>query len=60
MNILRADVTDIPVVSLGDDVVLINHQGNEEVLVEKPGSSSDMINHEFFPQLSRVIQRSVV
>ena len=60
MKILRTDVTDIPVVSLGDDVVLIGHQGNEEVLVENPGSSSDMINHEFFAQLSRVIQRSVI
>ena len=60
MNILMADVTDIPDVSLGDEVVLIGRQGDEEVQVEELASLSDTINYEFLARLSPAISRSMV
>jgi alanine racemase len=60
MNILMADVTDIPEVSIGEEVVLIGHQGNDEVPVEELASLSDTINYEFLARLSPGISRSVV
>jgi alanine racemase len=60
MNILMADVTDIPDVSVGDEVVLIGRQGDEEVQVEELASLSETINYEFLARLSPAITRSMV
>ena len=60
MNILMADVTDIPDVSVGDEVVLIGRQGEEEVHVEELASLSETINYEFLARLSPAITRSMV
>jgi len=60
MNILMADVTDILDVSIGDEVVLIGRQGDEEVQVEELASLSDTINYEFLARLSPAITRSMV
>ncbi len=60
MNILMADVTDIPDVSVGDEVVLIGRQGDEEVQVEELASLSETINYEFLARLSPAISRSIV
>jgi len=60
MNILMADVTDILDVSVGDEVVLIGRQGDEEVQVEELASLSDTINYEFLARLSPAITRSMV
>jgi len=60
MNILMADVTDIPGVSIGDEVVLIGRQGDDEVPVEELASLSDTINYEFLARLSPAISRSVI
>lgn len=60
MNILMADVTDIDGVSIGDEVVLIGRQGEEEVPVEDLANLSDTINYEFLARLSPSIPRTVV
>jgi len=60
MNILMADVTDIPGVSIGDEVVLIGRQGDDQVSVEELASLSDTINYEFLARLSPLIHRVVV
>jgi alanine racemase len=60
MNILMADVTDIDGVSIGDEVVLIGRQGEDEVPVEELASLSDTINYEFLARVSPVIPRVVV
>ena len=60
MNILMVDVTDIPDVSIGDEVVLIGRQGDEEIQVEELASLSDTINYEFLARLSPAISRSIV
>jgi len=60
MNILMADVTDIPEVAIVEEVVLIGRQGEDEVQVEELASLSDTINYEFLARLSPSIPRSVV
>ena len=60
MNILMADVTDLPGVAIGDEVVLIGRQGGCEVSVEELAGLSDTINYEFLARLSPAIPRVVV
>lgn len=60
MNILMADVTDIPGVSIGDEVVLIGRQGEDEVSAEELSSQSETINYELLARLSPSIPRRVV
>jgi alanine racemase len=60
MNIFMADVTDIPGVTIGDEVVLIGKQGDDEIQVEELASLSDTINYEFLSRLSPMIPRVVV
>ncbi len=60
MNILLADITDIPDVAIGDEVVLIGRQGDAEVAVEELASLSETINYEFLARLSPMIPRIVV
>lgn len=60
MNIMMADVTDIPGVSVGDEVVLIGRQGDDRIQVEELASLSDTINYEVLARLSPTITRMVV
>jgi alanine racemase len=60
MNILMADITDIPDVSIGDEAVLIGRQGDEHISVEELASLSDTINYELLARLSPAIPRLVV
>jgi alanine racemase len=60
MNILMADVTDIPGVSIGDEVVLIGRQGDDRIDVDELASLSETINYEFLARLSPTIPRTVV
>jgi alanine racemase len=60
MNIFVADVTDISGTTIGDEVVLIGRQGDDEIQVEELASLSDTINYEFLARLSPIIPRVVV
>ena len=60
MNIMMADITDIPGVSIGDDVVLIGGRGDERIEVEELALLSETINYEFLARLSPEIPRVVV
>jgi len=60
MNLFMADVTDISGVTIGDEVVLIGQQGDDEIQVEELASLSDTINYEFLARLSTAIPRIVV
>ena len=60
MNILMADITDIPGVGIGDEVVLIGRQGDDRVDVEELASLSDTINYELLARLSPTIPRTVI
>ena len=57
MNIFMADVTDIPGVTIGDEVVLVGKQGEDEIQIEELASLSDTINYEFLARLSPAIPR---
>jgi len=60
MNIFIADVTDIPGVAIGDEVVLIGRQGGDEIQVEELAALGDTINYEFLARLSPAIPRILV
>jgi len=60
MNILMADVSDIPGVCVGDEVVLIGQQDTTQVTAEELAALSDTINYEFVARLSHSIPRFVV
>ncbi len=60
MNILMADVTDIPGVAVGDEAVLLGRQGDLEVTAEELAQLSDTINYELLSRLAAGISRSVV
>jgi alanine racemase len=60
MNVSMVDVTDVPDVRVGDDVVLIGRQGGIGVTVEELAELSDTINYEFLARLSPDIPRTVV
>jgi alanine racemase len=60
MNIMMVDVTDIPDVGVGDEVVLLGKQGNSELSAEELAELSDTINYEFLARISPDIPRVVV
>lgn len=59
MNISMVDVTDIPEVEVGDEVVLVGREGGIEVTVEELAGLSETINYEFLARLSPDIPRLV-
>jgi alanine racemase len=60
MNIMMVDVTDIPGVAVGDDVVLLGRQGSEEITAEELAELNGTINYELLARLSPAIPRVVV
>jgi alanine racemase len=60
MNIMMVDVTDVPHVEVGDEVVLIGRQGDEEVTAEELADLSGTINYELLARLSPATPRHVV
>ncbi|MBU1017452.1 alanine racemase [Patescibacteria group bacterium] len=59
MNMIMADVTDIPNVKLEDEVVLIGKQKNEEISAEAIGEQSQTINYEVTTRINERIPRIV-
>lgn len=60
MNMLTVDVTDIPGVKKGDEVVMIGHQGENEITVASFGEMSNNLNYEILTRLPVSIPRVVV
>jgi alanine racemase len=60
MNIMMADVTDIPGVVIGDEAVLIGSQGTATVTAEELAALSETINYELLARLSPAIPRVLV
>jgi alanine racemase len=60
MNIMMIDVTDVPGVQVGEEVVIIGSQDGATMAVEELASLSDTINYEFLARLSPSIPRLVV
>lgn len=59
MNILMADVTDVPGVEIGDQVTLIGTDGEVRITAEDLAELSGTINYEFLARLSPAIPRVV-
>lgn len=60
MNMMVVDVTDVSKVKVEDEVVLLGHQGNEEISAEEIAQKIGTINYEVVtrinPQLPRIIK----
>jgi len=58
MNLTMVEVTKIPGVKVGDEVVLIGRQNDKEITVEELAEKIGTINYEIVtrinPQLSRI------
>lgn len=60
MNMLTVDVTDIPGVSTGDEVVIIGRQGEIEMTVASFSEMTNNMNYEVLVRLPSSIPRIVV
>ncbi len=60
MNMLLADITDVPGVKRGDEVVLIGNQGDMEISVASFSEISHQINYEILTRLPESIPRKIV
>lgn len=57
MDLTLLDVTRIPGVSIGDEVVLIGHSGNEHISAWDLARSSDTVVYETLCNLSKRVPR---
>ena len=60
MNMITVDVTDIPNVKKGDEVVLIGVQGDNEISVASFSEMTNNLNYELLTRLPASIPRIVV
>lgn len=60
MNMVMADVTDIPDVQLEDEAVLLGGQGKEQITAEEIAELSQTINYEVTTRINERIPRIVV
>jgi len=60
MNMLIADVTSIPDVHLGDEVIIIGKQGSQEISVSSFSEISNQVNYELLARLPENIRRESV
>ena len=60
MNLLTVDVTDIPEVSKGDEVVIIGKQGNHEMTVSSFSNMRNNLNYEVLVQIPSSLPRDIV
>ncbi len=57
MDQFMVNISDIPVVRPGDEVVLVGHQGEETITVDDIGALSGRFNYEFACDLGKRIPR---
>lgn len=57
MDQLMVDVTEIPGVQVNDRVVLVGHDGDEEITMEQIADAADSFNYEFVCGISRRVPR---
>ena len=57
MDQTMIDVSDIPGVKVGDEVVLVGKQGENDILVEEPAEMSASFNYEFVCDVNRRVPR---
>ena len=57
MDQMMVDITDIPDAQLGDPVVLVGKDGEEQITVEQIAAQGDSFNYEFVCGISRRVPR---
>jgi alanine racemase len=57
MDLVTIDVTDVPGVAAGDEVVLLGRQGNEEITAEELAAKLDTISYEVFCSVCNRVPR---
>jgi alanine racemase len=60
MNMIIADVSNVPSAKVGDEVVIIGKQNGFEIKVSAFSNISDELNYEVLAHLSRSIKRTVI
>ena len=60
MNLLTIDVTDIPNVEKGDEVVIIGHQGDQEMSVDSFSEMTNYLNYEVLVQIPSRLPRKII
>jgi alanine racemase len=60
MNLMSVDVTDIPAVKPGDEVVLIGQQGTSAITAEEIAAWLGTIHYEVTTRINPLIPRIVV
>jgi alanine racemase len=60
MDFIMVDITDIPGVELGEEVVLLGKQGDEEVSADHLASHIGTINYEVVTRIAQDVPRIVV
>jgi alanine racemase len=60
MNMMSIDVTTLPEIEQGDEVVLIGRQGDLEISVASFSDNSNLLNYELLTRLPGDIPRSIV
>ncbi len=60
MNLLTIDITDIPDVSKGDEVVIIGKQGDQEMTVASFSEMRNFMNYEVLVQIPASLPRTIV
>lgn len=59
MNCLALDLTDTPACEIGDEVVLIGHQGEHQITVASFSEYSTQLNYELLTRLPASIPRKI-
>lgn len=59
MNMIIADISNVPDADVGDEVVIIGKQDNMEIKVSAFSDISDQLNYEVLAHLSETIKRTV-
>lgn len=57
MDLITLDVTDVADVAVGDEVVLLGHQGGEEISAEELAKKLDTISYEVFCSVGARVPR---
>ncbi len=60
MSLIAVDITNVPGIKKGDEVVIIGKQGELEITVASFAELSNQLNYELLTRLSRNIPRHVV
>ena len=60
MDLTMCDVTDIPGVSAGDEVVVIGAQGEEQITAEEVAAAAGTISYEVLCNISARVARRYI